>query len=338
MLYKPEKDNKLAIKVFRHRKEFIESLENDSQSSRWPEHHTIYRQSQKLMSASRGITFHQAMSNVNNYKTYLDLIINDLPLLIALAGYGEISKLTTLSFPDKEYLEQLLLLFAKAYPSLNLFSLGCEWAYRLSSSFKLLETCRGATIHNQLRNLSLESCVAISKCYDSTESWDEDDPISLYRAKSKGWIKHCYNANPLLKPVKWSKAKCISLAKTYNMYHEFREIENNAYEAARRNRWLEDIKVLFPTLNFNECRAIGQRYSVLSEWRKNDYPSYNIALKNNWHHQIIPPVNPKTWSLERCMASSIQYNRKGEWAKNDKAAYYAAKRYGVFEQCTAHMQ
>lgn len=96
---------------------------------------------------------------------------------------------------------------------------------------------------------------------------------------------------------KWPLNKCMASASNYETRNEWQENVRGAYEAARRNNWLEVC-----------CKHMQSGYEK------------NLV-----------------WTLEACKRSSSKYESKQEWRENEPNAYHAACSKGWLKVCQVHM-
>lgn len=96
----------------------------------------------------------------------------------------------------------------------------------------------------------------------------------------------------------WTKEKCQEEVLKYKTKKEFKENSTEAYNAARKNKWLNDIS------------------GHLLQLRKN----------NNY------------WTKERCHEEALKYNHRTEFNKNSVTAYIKAHKEKWLDEICSHMK
>ena len=96
------------------------------------------------------------------------------------------------------------------------------------------------------------------------------------------------------KIVKWTKEKCIREALKYKTRNEFELNSSGAYDAAHRNKWLNEISVHMLIYrkhrnywSFERCKEEYLKYNKLSEFRKYSNSAYVTASHNKWINSFI---------------------------------------------------
>jgi predicted GIY-YIG superfamily endonuclease len=83
-------------------------------------------------------------------------------------------------------------------------------------------------------------------------------------------------------------------------------------------------------------------YNSYKEWAKNETGAYAAALDLNIIEKIdkILPRTPgsfKIWTEEKVLMEAKRWKSRSEFIKYASGAYEAAKKYGIYDQATAHM-
>lgn len=95
----------------------------------------------------------------------------------------------------------------------------------------------------------------------------------------------------------WTKEKCHAESLKYKTRYQFQKNSNNAYNAAYRNGWLDDI-----------C-----------------------------NHMIKTQKPTSYWTKEKCHEESLKYTNRTEFSKKSNGAYTAAYRKGWLDDICSHM-
>ena len=69
------------------------------------------------------------------------------------------------------------------------------------------------------------------------------------------------------------------------------------------------------------------------------YPgAYQSAKYNDWWDEVTAHMRKlRKHTKDSLLKSAAPYKQPGHWKKADQTAYYAAKKKGIFEECTKHM-
>ena len=148
----------------------------------------------------------------------------------------------------------------------------------------------------------------------------------------------------------WSKELCIEDALKYNSKTEWIKNSQTASKTSKVNGWFEECTAHMTSFykpkgywNFERCMQEALKYKIRKEWVKNSGTSYNSSVKNGWLYDCIAHMTQSRnkpngyWTLERCQEEALKHKTKSEWDKNSSSSYQAAKKYGWFEKCIAHM-
>ena len=201
-----------------------------------------------------------------------------------------------------------------------------------------------------------ERCRDEANKYDERKKFMVDSPSAYSVCLEMGWLKELAGHQRLMK-TKWTKTDCINIAKKCKTFNDFRK-NNSAYLAARRNRWMDEIKILFPikreTKWCNKQVVIDEakKYMTRNEFRKKAKGAFESAYKNNWlkdacSHMKSPifykynvtqidSSSLKYWTFERCKKEAIKYNTRREFVLKSPSAYNIACKNGWLKQIASH--
>lgn len=149
--------------------------------------------------------------------------------------------------------------------------------------------------------------------------------------------------------VKHTKTACINDAKKYKSRREWYEKSASSYDAARRNKWLNECCVhMCPLKNPNgywtkeRCVKDAKKYLTKSEWQYKSKTSYGISSKNKWlneccvHMKLMHKKNGY-WTKERCAEDAKNYSTRNDWRINSSSASTIASKNGWLNECCTHM-
>lgn len=93
---------------------------------------------------------------------------------------------------------------------------------------------------------------------------------------------------------------------------------------------------------FDALKASADSYTELKQWRISEPSAYATAcarkLLPKLTHHMSKAIHHGYWTPDRISKSALSYKHKSHWAKAEPGAPQAAKRLGIYEQVTAHME
>lgn len=118
-------------------------------------------------------------------------------------------------------------------------------AYSACKRNKWLEEC---TSHmTKLKRWTLEECKKDALKYDNLTEWVKQSNNIYQAAYKKGWLDECTShMERRFMSKKWTLESCIDDLNKYNTYTEWLN-NSTAYNAAIRNKWLDEIKKTIKT-------------------------------------------------------------------------------------------
>jgi predicted GIY-YIG superfamily endonuclease len=159
----------------------------------------------------------------------------------------------------------------------------------------------------------------------------------------KNHINNGYNEN-LHKTGFWTFEECIKSANKYKTNNEWLKKDSGAYNAAKRNGWLDECRKHMKVgrnrgyWTLKLCLNESKKYKTPSEWSKNEPNSYSAACRNGWKEECTSHmIKIKVWSKEECIEIAQKYERITDWLQSNKNSYQAAYRNGWLSECCSHM-
>ncbi len=196
---------------------------------------------------------------------------------------------------DKKYKFNSIGDFFKAYPS------EYHFLHKKKLITKLCEDMGWKIKKKGIRGKiwTKEECIEDALKYKINTEWDKNSP--LYRiALKNGWLAECTTHMRRYKSKNyWTKKLCKEDAKKYNKRTQWIEHSSSAYNAAKKNGWLD------------ECTA----------------------------HMIIVNKPNGYWTLERCQEEALKFNKRGDWSRyGGNGSYLSARKNGWLDECCKHMK
>lgn len=134
-----------------------------------------------------------------------------------------------------------------------------------------------------------ERCREDALKYSNQVEWRKNNSSACSIAQKNGWTDFCCSHMKKRKsPGYWTKSRCREDALNYTSRNDWRNNNVNAYRAAQRNKWLDELcshmkRVQKPPGYWTKerCREDALKYNRRSEWRKS-MSAYSTAQRNGW--------------------------------------------------------
>jgi hypothetical protein len=222
-------------------------------------------------------------------------------------------------------------------------------AYTAAAERGLLDTvCAHMQPVPPKRVLSLEQIRASAAQYPSRAAWERGDASAYYAAKRRGLMDEVCQHMPR-SPRKLTLETLKASAAPFKHRIDWIKADQSAYICARERGVLDQVcahMVPKPSASshwtLEDCKASAARFSSRRAWEKGEGAYFRHARANGWldeccAHMRKGPYNLK-WTRETITTSAKRYSTKTAWHREASGAYVAAKRLGIFEEVTAHMQ
>lgn len=222
-------------------------------------------------------------------------------------------------------------------------------AYEAAAERGILDTvCAHMAPVPPKRVLSHEQIKASAATYASRAAWLRGDPSAYNAAKRRGLMDEVCKHMPCT-PRKLTLDALKASAAPFKHRIDWIKADKSAYACARKRGVLDVVCAhMTPKLPANsgltleDCKASAARFNRRRAWHMADGAAYRCARANGWldeccAHMAKERYNLK-WTRETLAASAKRYSTKTAWHREAKGAYGAAKRLGIFEEVTAHME
>jgi hypothetical protein len=147
----------------------------------------------------------------------------------------------------------------------------------------------------------------------------------------------------------WTKQRCAEEALKYTNRSDFQRAGAGAYDAAYRNRWLNDIcSHMVRQCNPNgywtreRCAEEAAKYSTRSDFARNARSAYYAALRKGFlrsvcAHMSLAQTPANFWTKKRCAEEALKFRTRSEFNKKAKGCYSAAYRNRWLNDICKHM-
>lgn len=177
----------------------------------------------------------------------------------------------------------------------------------------------------------------------------------LEKYVSNGWVKLNRMKTGGLggSTLIWTKKKCHRVALTCENRSEFFYKFNGAYDAARKNGWLDEICSHMEILckpngywTYDRCREVALRCKSVKEFSEK-YPSvYTLSKNHKWMCEFnlflinkkINHKKPNYWTKENCRVEALKFNSRFNFQNLSHGAYNAAFKNRWLDEICSHME
>lgn len=174
---------------------------------------------------------------------------------------------------------------------------------RIHTIGSILNECRKFKCYRDFI-LSDESIYnAFLKFYNNCKIKDEDLPWKVEKRKNEWTYKDCYEE-----------------AKKYKSKWHFRLGNNSAYNAARKNKWLDDytwFKKRESKYTYEICKELASKYKSRAEFQKACGSVYSQAARKGWIDDFQFEESKIKWNKELILSECNKYKTKTNLFNNN---------------------
>ena len=189
---------------------------------------------------------------------------------------------------------------AKKYSTRSEFQKGCGSAYAVACKNKwinnynwFVEVCKPMGYWNK------ETCYEEAKKYFTRNEFYKGCSRAYEVARKNKWLDDYDWFVEVYKPIGyWTYETCYEEAKKYSTRSEFQQGCGNAYNVARKNKWLDDYDWFVngnkraakkkTKWNKETCYEEAKKYSTRTEFQQGCSRAYTVARKNGWMDELFP--------------------------------------------------
>ena len=194
-------------------------------------------------------------------------------------------------------------------------------------------------------------CATIAKRYNERNKFRKSRQNAYHAARVHGWLDEICSHMPKPKPPRtWTKDECAAIAKKHNKRSEMIKCDLQAYNAARKYGWLDEICThMRPCKKHVErsywtkerCQERALLYSHRTDFKNGDGSAYATAVRNGWLNEICVHMTKPTpkvrWTKEECHKVALKYQTASEFRKHDRSVYVTALLKGWLEDICSHL-
>ena len=195
-----------------------------------------------------------------------------------------------------------------------------------------------------------ERCHEVAlQCKNKAEFARKFNSASL-KAIKKGWIDdistHMEQSN-VAPPNYWTYERCKEEALKYESRYKFSKGSSSAYQAARKNGWLDDISIKANKPNgywtYEKCFESAKPYKTKMEWKVNNPKAYHGAAKlSKEQFSSLTAHMDKLFLMdgdvtyEMCLEQAMQYKSQKEFRDKCNRYYVYATKNGWLHDIVKH--
>jgi len=195
-----------------------------------------------------------------------------------------------------------------------------------------------------------EECATIALGFAERRLFRKCQTNAYLAARNYGWLDEiCSHMPKPTLPRKWTKEECRLRAKKYKMRSEMIKHDSNAYNAARKNGWLDEICAHMASHKHvnrfywtkERCLERALRYVHRVDFKNGDGSAYSTAVRNGWLDEICfhmtKPTPKVKWTKEECHKVALKYKTALEFRKHERSVYATALQKGWLEDISSHL-
>jgi hypothetical protein len=197
--------------------------------------------------------------------------------------------------PKVKYTDKYLFSFCKTIKDIKTLRLEHSNIYNLCRKRGIL---LDATAHMRqpTARMGEEEVLNEAKKYKTKKEFSKRAPWAYAKARRLGVFEKCCShmlsraeASKRGQTV-WSIDKVLKTAKKHSRKIDFRKKDNAAYQAARRNGWLEEatqhMEHRVEPLSKEICRKVAKKYKLKSTFRSKERSVYSRMCKKGWLKEL----------------------------------------------------
>jgi len=196
-----------------------------------------------------------------------------------------------------------------------------------------------------------EKCQEEALKYNNKTDFLKYGKGAYQKSMRNGWLDEvCSHMIELQKPSgHWTKEMCKEEALKYGTKSEFRKNTNGAYNAARKNGWLDEItshmvELQKPSMYWTKkkCQEEALKYNTRTDFQNGSSSAYQKSMRNGWlddicshMEQLIKPID--SWTFDECKKEALKYNTRTDFRIKSHGAFQASIKNGWYKEICSHM-
>lgn len=228
-----------------------------------------------------------------------------------------------------------------------------------SNGWKILNRRKAGALGGARRNWSKKRCAEVVALCKNRGEIKEKYPGAYSAMQRQQWLGELLAHMPRKIPSKiirktplipkWTFEKCETEAKKYKFRSDFRSGAPNAYRAAQKNGWLNDICTHMIKRKPNpikwtkaKCQEAALQCQTKKEFKQKYSGAHYAATKNRWLNELCSHMksvrNPSGyWTKEKCRDEAKKYDTRREFQEKSNVAYNKAYQNKWLDDICTHM-
>jgi hypothetical protein len=140
-----------------------------------------------------------------------------------------------------------------------------------------------------------------------------------------------------------TKEQVADEASKYTNRVSFKKGSGRAYEAARKNGWLDELckhmeKPKTEKFSYEHCKEVASVYKTHKQFEKENVEVYRFAKSYGWLPEICNHMNTTpNLSYEDCKQEALKYQTKSDFKKASPSFHRKSVKEGWFDEICSHM-
>ncbi len=177
------------------------------------------------------------------------------------------------------------------------------------------------------------TCYEEAKKYRNRSEFQNKASGAFNIAKRNGWLNEYiwFTYDEKFPSGYWNEERCREEALKYTARYDFKKGCSKAYEAAKRNGWLDSYTWFTPSKTekkwtYETCKKEGKKYKTKTEFRDGNNGAYQAALRHGWLKEFTWFVPSFRYTYKLCFEVAKKYNTVKDFVSNDPNVYNAARK------------
>ena len=235
---------------------------------------------------------------------------------------------------------------ALKFKTRNEFRKGSRNAYAVARRNGWLDTvCNHMSKPERLRKWTKEAVQTEALKYATRKEFTENARSAQQAAQKNGWLDEvCGHMHRPERVLKWTFEAVHREALRFETRSAFSKGSLNAYTAARRGGWLDEVCSHMKQLRIDWTKDLVQaealKYESRGEFGRAAKGAYEYALKNGFLDDVCSHMKPFGTHLDKesCTEKALQYGTRSAFMRGSKQAYNSARKNGWLDEVCSHMK
>ena len=193
---------------------------------------------------------------------------------------------------------------------------------------------------------SEERIISVAQNYDFKSDFRKNEPTAYNKARYLGILskvtEHMKEIHKKKPGGYWIKERCVAKAIELGALSELSKHGNGAYQAIKRNGWLDEIRTIIgrrKPLTKEECQEIANGFKNSRAWEKGHKRSFMTAKRNGWLEELRAHMWPIVrYTKEDCARLALNFDYRVDFLRGAAGAYQCARKNKWLEEICKHMK